>query len=190
MGWSPLRAKQKQSRPEKAALAQKVSQDHIVKIDIRTAAKEELIKLPGIGVKRAEDIIARRNAEPFRSSSDLLSIKGIGEKTFLKLKPHLVLFGADTLAVPVETGSDIVKEEKPAKTRTTSKPTADNTAPVNINTAGLQELMTLKGIGEVKAKAIIEYRETHGAFESVDDVVKVKGIGTKTLENNRHRLRI
>ncbi len=190
MGWLPQRAKQKQSRPEKAALAQKVSQDHIVKIDIRTASKEELIRLPGIGAKRAEDIIAHRNTEPFRSPSDLLNIEGIGEKTFLKLKPHLVLFGADTLAVPVETGSDIVKEEKPAKTRTTSKSKADNTTPVNINTAGLQELMTLKGIGEVKAQAIIEYRETHGTFESVEDIVKVKGIGTKTLENNRHRLRI
>lgn len=55
-------------------------------------------------------------------------------------------------------------------------------AKVNINTATVEELSRLKGIGESKAQAIVDYREANGEFASVDDLVKVKGIGEKTLE--------
>lgn len=61
---------------------------------------------------------------------------------------------------------------------------------VNINTAGLSELMTLDGIGEVKAKAIIEYRETHGDFGSIEELTRVNGIGIKTFEKNRDRITV
>ncbi len=53
---------------------------------------------------------------------------------------------------------------------------------VNVNTAGLTELTDLPGIGEAKAKAILEYRNQHGPFKSVADLDKVKGIGPKMLE--------
>lgn len=49
---------------------------------------------------------------------------------------------------------------------------------VNINTAGTEELMTLPGIGQVRAAAIIEYREREGEFEKIEDIMNVKGIGT------------
>lgn len=62
--------------------------------------------------------------------------------------------------------------------------------PVNINTADVQTLATLEGIGEKRAAAIIEYRTKHGAFESVDDLVKVKGIGPKTVEKNRGNMSV
>ncbi len=52
---------------------------------------------------------------------------------------------------------------------------------VNINTADEAALKSLKGIGEKKAKAIIEYRQKNGPFKSVDDLGKVKGIGDKRL---------
>ena len=57
--------------------------------------------------------------------------------------------------------------------------------PLNINTATLAELMELDGIGLTKGKAIISYREEHGAFSSVDELLNVKGIGEKTLEKLR-----
>lgn len=52
---------------------------------------------------------------------------------------------------------------------------------VNINTATPSELETLNGIGEKTAAAIIQYREENGTFQSVKDLVNVKGIGTKIL---------
>lgn len=53
---------------------------------------------------------------------------------------------------------------------------------VNINTADAATLMLLRGIGEAKAKAIIEYREAQ-PFETIEDIMKVSGIGEKTFEN-------
>ncbi|MCY4157443.1 MAG: helix-hairpin-helix domain-containing protein [Gammaproteobacteria bacterium] len=57
---------------------------------------------------------------------------------------------------------------------------------VNVNTADAETLAAeLNGIGPVKAKAIIEYREQNGPFKSVEELLKVKGIGPKTLEKIR-----
>ncbi|MBU6080695.1 MULTISPECIES: helix-hairpin-helix domain-containing protein [Allobacillus] len=56
---------------------------------------------------------------------------------------------------------------------------------VRINSAGLDEIMTLPGIGEQKAKSIIEFRDTNGKFQSVDDLLQISGIGEKTLERFR-----
>jgi competence protein ComEA len=53
---------------------------------------------------------------------------------------------------------------------------------VNINTATVEELTTLSGIGPSKANAIIEYREENGMFKSIDELVNVTGIGEKSLE--------
>lgn len=53
---------------------------------------------------------------------------------------------------------------------------------VNINTASVDELKTLKGIGEGKAMAIVAYR-TEQNFTSIDDIKKVKGIGSKIFED-------
>ena len=63
-------------------------------------------------------------------------------------------------------------------------------AKVNINTASVEELARLNGIGEAKAKAIVEYREANGAFASMEELVKVKGIGDKLLEKLRDDLAI
>jgi competence protein ComEA len=52
-------------------------------------------------------------------------------------------------------------------------------AKVNLNTASVDELKELKGIGPAKAEAIVKYREEHGNFKSTEDIIAVKGIGEK-----------
>lgn len=54
---------------------------------------------------------------------------------------------------------------------------------VNINTANATELQSLKGIGETYAKRIVDYREENGEFKSTDELLNVKGIGKKRLED-------
>lgn len=62
---------------------------------------------------------------------------------------------------------------------------------ININTATADELSAfLPGIGDVKAQRIVAYRETAGGFDSVDELLNVKGIGEKTLENIRPYCRV
>lgn len=61
-----------------------------------------------------------------------------------------------------------------------SKETENNSL-VSINTATLEELMTLEGIGEAKAKAIIAYREENGPYQNIEDLLKVSGIGESLL---------
>ena len=58
---------------------------------------------------------------------------------------------------------------------------ARSVEPVDINHANQMQLTTLKGVGAKRAAAILAYRQTNGAFQTVDDLQKVKGIGAKGL---------
>ncbi len=57
---------------------------------------------------------------------------------------------------------------------------------VNINTATVEELVSLDGIGEKYAEKIINYREKNGNFKIPEDILNVKGIGEKTFEKNKN----
>jgi competence protein ComEA len=66
-----------------------------------------------------------------------------------------------------------------------SSPEVQLNGVVNVNTATVEELELLPGVGAVRAQAIVEYRKEHGAFEKVEDLVGVKGIGVTALERLR-----
>jgi competence protein ComEA len=61
---------------------------------------------------------------------------------------------------------------------------------VNVNTAGVDELVRLPGIGEAKARAILDFRKERGAFKSVEQLREVKGIGDAALERIRPHVAI
>ena len=60
---------------------------------------------------------------------------------------------------------------------------------ININNASAEQIAsTMTGIGESKAKAIVDYRSSHGKFKSVQDLENVDGIGSKTVEKNKDKI--
>lgn len=59
---------------------------------------------------------------------------------------------------------------------------------ININEADVKELMQLRGVGQVLAGRIVEYRDAHGPFVSVDELEKVKGVGRSLVDRIRDRV--
>lgn len=67
---------------------------------------------------------------------------------------------------------------------------AQNNSLININTADEEELKKISGVGPVLAKRILEYRTNNGAFQTIEDIKKVKGIGAKTFEKMRDSITV
>jgi len=86
------------------------------------------------------------------------------------------------LTSPNIQGNELVRSVKPVK----AERVVIN--PVNINLANAQQLTVLKGVGDKKAQAIISYREQHGNFNSIDELLNVKGVGEKILLDNKELL--
>ena len=77
----------------------------------------------------------------------------------------------------VDKSNSVGFEDSPSSNETTN-----TTTKVNINTATLKDLITLNGIGESKAQAILEYRTKNGNFKTLEDLKKVSGIGEAAYE--------
>ena len=112
------------------------------------------------------------------------------EKALLRDINKPLRFGRD---LPAQTESAL--PSVPAASAPTEKPTAAPTeaatqpptepGPLDLNRATAQELTTLPGIGEVLAQRIVDYREAHGPFRSVEELIAVEGIGEGKLEKLR-----
>ena len=145
-------------------------------IDLNTATAEELQLLNGIGPVLAQRIVDyRAEYGPFQSVDDLINVKGIGEATFSKFRDMVTVSGSENPtdhAVPNTDG----QTESPAL--------------LNINTATYEELQTLNGIGPALAQRIVDYRAEHGPFQSIDELLNVKGIGEATLSKFREQITV
>ena len=81
--------------------------------------------------------------------------------------------------------------EAPAEAANSSAASTEaDSGKVNINTADASELTTLNGIGDSKAAAIIAYRDTHGAFQSIEEIMNVDGIAEGTFEKIREYITV
>ncbi len=145
-------------------------------IDINTASAELLDTVPGIGPALAGRILAFREQNgPFRSVGDLERVRGIGPRSLERMAPYLTANRPTRWVSSAGGGVSSV--------RLPDGPSPVPSGPrVNLNTATVEELDTLDGIGPALAGRIVEYRASHGPFRSVSDVLQVRGIGPRTLE--------
>lgn len=115
-------------------------------------------------VLKDEDVIIINNISELEKIEDKKNI----EEIKINNKSNISVKESDVIT---NDKSDIVKESDSNK----------NTI-VNINTCTLEELLSINGIGESKAKSIIEYRENVGLFTSKEDIMKVSGIGNSLYD--------
>ena len=76
-----------------------------------------------------------------------------------------------------------LKKKSQKESQNESQSGSDKSGLININTATAEDLQTLSGIGEVRAKAIVEYRTQNGNFSKIEDIKNVSGIGDATFSN-------
>lgn len=101
-----------------------------------------------------------------------------------KIKTEYVYIEVNNCPDPIN--DSCIKEYEEEKTDNNEK----SNNKVNINNATIEELTTLSGIGESKAKLIIEYREKNGLFKSVEELSNVKGIGESLIEKIKDNITV
>ncbi|MBC2080809.1 hypothetical protein HCA99_16375 [Listeria booriae] len=121
-------------------------------IDINTATKIQLESTPGIGNILSQRIIDNR---PYETFDDLLQVKGVGEKTIQNIK-------ANNIGINITNQPVVVTDD----------------TKIELNTATKEQLETITGIGGVLSQRIIDNRP----YKTLDDLLKVKGIGEKILQ--------
>ncbi|MBU1023822.1 helix-hairpin-helix domain-containing protein, partial [bacterium] len=119
---------------------------------------------------RVKDAIGLAGGTVMDADTSILNLAEIlkdGQKLYIPLKDEKVEF-------------PLISEDENLKTLKAVK--SGIKFPININTATEMELESLPGVGEVRAKDIIEYRNRNGGFKSKSEIMNVKGIGDGTYE--------
>ena len=157
---------------ETTALAEKTevstTQEAVIFVDIKGAVKN-----PGVYQMKAGDRV-----------KDALDAAGglTGEADSQKVNLAQRVEDQMVIVVP-KVGEEVTEMPAGATSKKASKE-----GKVNINTATVEELKTLKGVGEKKAEAIIDYRKKNGSFKTKEDLMKVRGIGKKLFESFQERI--
>lgn len=164
-------------------------------IELNRATADELDRLPGIGPAKARSIVAtRERLGGFSSLDELRQSPGIGPKILEKIRPYLRLgelshkphpqqdasstSTSRLVAGALKAGSVAIPSSSDGRPGASS---AKGGNPININTAGVEELDQLVGIGPALARRIVEDRQRRGPFARPEDLIRVAGIGPKNL---------
>ena len=142
-------------------------------IDINRADLQELQRINGVGPAIAQRIIDYRNQHgAFSRVEDLINVRGIGSARLEQIRSQVTVSGGSSYYTSPNTTH--------ANTNTPA-----SSGLIDINRANLQELQRIKGIGKTTAQRIIDYRNQHGAFSRVEDLINVRGIGSAKLSQIR-----
>ena len=157
------------SQSKTVTSASKTESDKIF-VDIKGAVRKEGVYELTSG-SRVTDVV--KLAGGFTDDADKKSVN-LAEKV------------ADEAVIYVaRVGEEVTPASTPSQAQNTAASGAQqdaDSAQINLNTATLEELQTISGIGAKRAQDIIDYRDNKGGFSSVDDLKNVSGIGEKTLE--------
>lgn len=157
------------------------------RLDPNRASAVELDRLPGVGPATAEALVRDREAEgPYRTAEDLLRVRGVGPALLARLGPHLDLSDPPP-GRPVRSGAGgrDATEADGGRAGGGGVPRA----PVDLNRADTTALQSLPGVGPALARRIVEARR-QTPFRSVDDLLRVGGIGPATLARLRPLVRV
>lgn len=154
-------------------------------VDLNAADRTELLQVPGVGPATADAILAyRHDRGGFGSVDELDAVKGIGDKTLTKLREHVKVGSTARGQAP---DPPVERLERKPQSVPTGKVT-ESDRPIAVNSANLEELKRLPGIGPKLAERIISERGKK-PFTSADDLRRVNGIGAKTVEKLRPLVR-
>lgn len=161
-----------------------------IRVNLNSSNIDELMRLPGVGPATALRILEYRYTNgPFLRVSDLDNIKGIGSKTIARLSDQVYLGQPD----PLDSGTikklkNAADDGKKSENSVTMISGPCGPGRININTATEEELQALPRIGPKIAWRIVDDRAANGPFRDAADIMRVKGIGPKTLERMIDRI--
>ncbi len=112
-----------------------------------------------------------------------------GCQIYIMTKTESCADGQTEKKAGIQTSPDSDMQTTDRNVRSNSAPALENGL-VNLNTADVAALMTLPGIGESRAKAIISYREQHGAFAKIEDIMKISGIKQSAFSKIKDKITV
>ena len=154
--------------------------------------QEETIKYIYIDIKGAIKKPGVYKLEENSRIIDAINISGGLLKTANTTYTNLSKILNDSEVIKIYTNEEVKKLEKETPQelpKVEETPTIENKL-ININTASLEQLQTLNGIGESKAKSIVEYRTTNGNFKSIEEIKNVSGISESLYEKIKDSISI